>query len=362
MELRGRVVPRGSVTNESSQAMSILDASRDLDAATHVVVGVAQLVGQQLDLVRACLDGVVDDGVVSGHDHALSCRSGDQVEAVLVLVSDGRVDTEAWQRVPVVSGVAREEPGVDSLVHVQEQELSVCASCSSQASLDLSNLVLAHWQDLACRDSITVDDDPLGKRLVHLLEVLGGLAGDCVQGLSHFLAFLMEDRVGPELSGCWVNRSDEAQHRFLPESSLMVDVHSADHRWLVSHEREVLNSPWDATNLGVDLDQDLGHDGANVLALADGGGENNLGWNWNLGEEESLHVVVEWALAFGARKQEHAGLDSGSHLAFDLLLPGVSSVGVGDGEHGRWLSVVTELLEALSHGGSELLGDLLVPV
>lgn len=178
MELRGRVVPRGSVTNESSQAMSILDAGRDLDAATHVVVSVAQLVGEQLDGVRRALDSVMDDGVVGGSNHALSGRSRHHVEAVLILVSDALINHQSRHGVLVVANVSREESSVHALVDVDEHQLGLSAASSSQTSFDLRDLRLADRNELAGRNSISVDDDPLGLSAVDLFEVLGSLAGD----------------------------------------------------------------------------------------------------------------------------------------------------------------------------------------
>lgn len=176
------------------------------------------------------------------------------------------------------------------------------------------------------------------------------------------MAFLVEHACGPELSSSGINRGNEAEHRLLAESSLVVDIHAADHRGLVSHERESINSPWDATNLGVDLDEDLRDDGAHVLALGDSSSENDLGRNRHFREEESLDVIVESALAFLAREKHDAGLDSRLDLVLDFLLPGVDPVALRNREHPCRVSLVAELLQALVHGRLELLGDLLVSV
>ncbi len=48
--------------------MSVLDRSRDFDRSTHIEVNEAQLVGQQLDLVRKLIDVVKEYSVLGWGD------------------------------------------------------------------------------------------------------------------------------------------------------------------------------------------------------------------------------------------------------------------------------------------------------
>jgi hypothetical protein len=88
------------------------------------------------------------------------------------------VHCQSWEGVLVVAHVAREESSVHSLVDVDEHQLRLSAASSSEPSLDLLDLGLADRDELARRNTVSVDDDPLGQRAVDALEVLGGLAGD----------------------------------------------------------------------------------------------------------------------------------------------------------------------------------------
>ena len=53
MDLGGFPVLSTSLTNESSQTMGVTDAGWLFNGAGDIVVGVAQLVGQTLNLIRA---------------------------------------------------------------------------------------------------------------------------------------------------------------------------------------------------------------------------------------------------------------------------------------------------------------------
>ena len=79
----------------------------------------------------------------------------------------------------------------------------------------------------------------------------------------------------------------------------MEDIHTANHCWLI-HEWQVVHSPRYATELGIHLDENLRHDGSQILAALDGGREDDLGGNWVLSQKESLDVIIQHALSFGA--------------------------------------------------------------
>lgn len=79
----------------------------------------------------------------------------------------------------------------------------------------------------------------------------------------------------------------------------MENIHTTDHSWLF-HEGELINNPWDTTYLGVHLDENLGDDGAKVLASLDGTCQNNLRRNGELGQEEFLDIIVARTAALGS--------------------------------------------------------------
>ena len=64
--LRGFLALAASFSNECSQSVSIPDARGFFDGARDIVVGVAELIGQKLNLVWRLLDAVIQDSVSCG--------------------------------------------------------------------------------------------------------------------------------------------------------------------------------------------------------------------------------------------------------------------------------------------------------
>jgi hypothetical protein len=56
--------------------VGVADARRFLDRSGDVVVGVAELVSQELNLVGTFLDLVIQDGELGGRSHALLSSDG----------------------------------------------------------------------------------------------------------------------------------------------------------------------------------------------------------------------------------------------------------------------------------------------
>lgn len=148
-----------SLTDESCETMCIPDGSGLLDRAGDVVVGVAEFVGEQLDLVRRFADAIMDDCVASRGGESLLGGGRDEVELVDIAVGDATVHDEAWLRVLEGSNVAREEAGVHSLAHVDVHELGVEAK-RLDAGLDLFDLWAADTSNLTLTNTISVEDDP----------------------------------------------------------------------------------------------------------------------------------------------------------------------------------------------------------
>lgn len=141
----------------------------------------------------------------------------------------------------------------------------------------------------------------------------------------------------------------------------MEDVHAANHSWLV-HEGQIGHCPRDATNLGVDLDEDLVDNGAQVLTLCDGIAQHNLGGHSEFSQKEPLDVIVQGILALGPRHEQHNSLHIGIQLSLELLDPGISVDATFDDECLRLSTLIAELLQHLVHCRSELLCDLCIAV
>ena len=60
------------ISDQISQSVGVLNRSRHLDGASHVVVGVAQLVSQRLNLGWVSPGGVVHDHIVGWAHHSLA--------------------------------------------------------------------------------------------------------------------------------------------------------------------------------------------------------------------------------------------------------------------------------------------------
>jgi len=100
----------------------------------------------------------------------------------------------------------------------------------------------------------------------------------------------------------------------------MVDVDAANHRRLVK-ERHVADRPWLPTNLGANLDEDLGANGADVLATGDRVGEDDLGGDGQVLEKQTFEVVIEGRFAFGAGKDAYHSLYLRVEISSELFLP-----------------------------------------
>lgn len=105
--------------------MGVPDAGGLLDGPADVVVGVAEFVGEQLNLVGGLADGVVDHGVAGGSRKALLGGCGNEVELVDLLVSDGGVNHSPRLRVLELPYVSPKQTSVHPLAHINVHELSL---------------------------------------------------------------------------------------------------------------------------------------------------------------------------------------------------------------------------------------------
>ena len=123
MGLWGVVASSTSFSDEGSKSVGVPDDRGFLDGTTHVVVSVAQLVGEGLDLVRGGGNAVVDHGVPGRSGHSLASGNRHKIELVDVLVNNRGVDHSSWHWVLEASWLTREDPGVDPLGGVDVHQL-----------------------------------------------------------------------------------------------------------------------------------------------------------------------------------------------------------------------------------------------
>ena len=142
----------------------------------------------------------------------------------------------------------------------------------------------------------------------------------------------------------------------------MEHIHPAHHSWLV-HEWEVVHSPGNTTNLGVDLNENLVDNRSEVLAFCDGVAQHDLRGDWELSQEESLNVIVQLTLAFLAWQQKNDSLNVRVNLGLQLFDPVVSLLGIAlDYEDIRLSTLIAKLLQNLFHCRGKLLSNLGVSV
>lgn len=142
--------------------------------------------------------------------------------------------------------------------------------------LDLLDLRAADALNLTLTNSISVENDSSRVSTVGLLECLKcTLHADAKVVRALLALLLLNDTSAPVSGSSDVGRGTETEDRLLSEQRIVEHVESANHGWLV-HEWQLVDSPRDASKLGAHLDQDLGNDGAEVLASGNGVAEDHL--------------------------------------------------------------------------------------
>lgn len=158
--------------------MSVPDARRLLDGSRHVVVSVAQLVGQRLNLVGRGTDCIIQHGKAGWRSHTLPCTNRDKIEFVNVLVSDTLVDNNTWHWVLEVANITIEDPRVHALARVDVHELRLVLPANrGNSRLDLLNLRNTNALHLTLTDTVTVKDNSCRIGSIVLLE--------CFEGVHH---------------------------------------------------------------------------------------------------------------------------------------------------------------------------------
>ena len=162
--------------------MGVADAGRLLDGPGHIVVVMAELESQQLDLVWGLPHRIVQHGETRRHGHTLPSRHGHQVELVSVAVRDSLVDDGACGRVLEAVRVAGEDARVHSLAAVDVHQLaSLRNTMCGKGLLDLLDLGDADALYLALANTIAVENDLRRRRSVVALEGFNGTGHACLQ-------------------------------------------------------------------------------------------------------------------------------------------------------------------------------------
>jgi len=266
-----------SLTNKCGESVSVPDDRWLLDGTTHVVVGPAQLVGELLDLVRRVFDVIVDDCVSGGSGHSLSGGDRNEIELVGVLLSDVSVDDSTWLRILETASATSEESRVHSLADVEIHQLArVGESCTGKCLLDLVDLWAADTFNLTLTNTVSVEDDLGWIGSVGSLECLNCAAHSFAEVVGSFLTnIILKNTSGPVGGGTIVHGGSETENRSLSKAGGMEHIHTTDHGGLV-HEWQVIDSPRNSSELGIDLDGDLCDNGSQVLSFGDSISQDDL--------------------------------------------------------------------------------------
>jgi len=188
--------------------MGVPDARGLLDGTRHVVVGVAQLVRQALNLIRTCTDGVIQHSEPRWGRHALASSNRHKVELVDILVSDDRVDDSSSHGILEVADCTIEDPGVHSLARIDVHQLSrVLPAVMSDRCFDLLDLGNTDALDLSLTNTVTVEDHASWVGAVVLLEAIESVYHSVLQCGGAFLTNLVLDYTrGPISRGRLIHR------------------------------------------------------------------------------------------------------------------------------------------------------------
>lgn len=146
------------LTDECSQPVGVANARWFFDRSRHIVVGVAQLIGKQLNLVWTFTDIIVKDCELGWSSHTLLGSNGAQIEFVGVLVNNCGVDDSSSSGVGESANLASENSGVHALTSVDVHEFGIDTG-RLESSSDLLNLRNTDSLYLSLTDTVTIEED-----------------------------------------------------------------------------------------------------------------------------------------------------------------------------------------------------------
>lgn len=172
--------------------MGVTDARWFFDGAGDIVVGVTQLVGKTLNLVRALPDTIEENREPSWSTHSLFCRHRHQVELVDILVGDHRVNDSTSHWILEVTNSTVKDTSVHALASVDIHHLAhIQPAETGQSTANLLDLWDADALHLAFSNTVSVENQSGRVGSIHPLEVLQRINHACLQRGASFLANLV---------------------------------------------------------------------------------------------------------------------------------------------------------------------------
>lgn len=166
---------------------------------------------------------------------------------------------------------------------------------------------------------------------------------------------------GPVFSSSHIHWSSECKNRFLSKTSWVEDIHSAYHCGFV-HQRQIVNSPRNSSDLSIDLNEDFVDNWSHVLASRDSVAEYNLTWDGIFSQKELLQFIIEVVPSFLSWQQQDNSLNIAVQLALDLSFPCLCIHSSFHWENSRLGALIAKLLQDVIHSGCELLCNLGISV
>jgi hypothetical protein len=195
-----------SLTDERCQSVSVADTGWFLDSSRDIVVGVAELISEELNLIGALHNLVIEDCELGWCSHALLGGNGNKVELVGVLVNDCGVDDCASSRVSEAADSTSEDSSVYTFASVDVHELGFYTS-GLDSSFNLVYLGHTHSLNLAFTDTVSIEDDSCGISAVVFLEGFHGVLHTILEVVRSFLTnLILTCASGPVSCGRLVHR------------------------------------------------------------------------------------------------------------------------------------------------------------
>jgi len=139
--------------------MCVANARWLFDRSRNIVIGMAELVGKQLNFVWSFFDIVIKDCELGWSSHALLGCNGNKVEFVSAFVNNCGVDDSTSSGICESADSTSEDSSVHAFASVDVHELAVSLTCRLERSFDLLDLRNTDALDLAFTNTIAIEDD-----------------------------------------------------------------------------------------------------------------------------------------------------------------------------------------------------------
>lgn len=202
------------VPGPEGHQVSVVGWRRDGHGACAAHIGVTQLVGENLKLVRRETIVIPEDVVVGRPACPLDAGVTTQVEVKLGWVGDLRVHSCACWNVPTLPNplvlVSAEEPRVVPLLHHNKCNPWLVVLFQLDTGLaDGQQLVVKDLLELALGDTVTVEDDAGGLEACGLVELDEQLAHHGGQVLNDLLPVLLHTHSGTVAVGVRIHAAHD---------------------------------------------------------------------------------------------------------------------------------------------------------